>query len=69
MKLSDMEIIQAFTDAIGGVAIALSRQLDSAQLVDDLNALGEEAEIAGKGPTAGLVYEIARTVESRAARK
>lgn len=65
MKLTNEEILQAFTDAIGGLAVALGRQIDPARLATDLRTLADEAERAGMGPSAGLLDEIARTVEVR----
>jgi len=65
MNLSNEEILQAFTDAIGGLAVALGRQIDPARLATDLRTLADEAELAGMGPSAGLLDEIARTVEVR----
>ena len=65
MKLTNEEILQAFTDAIGGLAVALGRQIDPKKLAADLRTLADEAERVGTGPSAGLLDEIARTVEVR----
>lgn len=65
MKLTNEEVMQAFTDAIGGLAVALGRQIDPQKLASDLRTLADEAEHAGMGPSAGLLDEIARTVEVR----
>ncbi|MBK5915133.1 hypothetical protein CCR84_12540 [Rhodocyclus purpureus] len=65
MKLTDQEAIQAITDALGGLAIALGEQVDPARLAADLRRLADEAEQRGQGPSAGLLDEIARTVEAR----
>lgn len=65
MNLSNEEILQAFTDAIGGLAVALGRQIDPKKLAVDLRTLADEAERVGMGPSAGLIDEIARTVEVR----
>ncbi len=65
LKLSNEEILQAFTDAIGGLAVALGRQIDPKKLAEDLRTLADEAERAGMGPSAGLIDEVARTVEVR----
>lgn len=65
MKLTNEEILQAFTDAIGGLAVALGKQIDPAKLAEDLRTLANEADRAGMGPSAGLLDEIARTVEVR----
>jgi galactitol-specific phosphotransferase system IIB component len=65
LKLTNEEILQAFTDAIGGLAVALGRQIDPKKLAADLRTLADEAERVGTGPSAGLLDEIARTVEVR----
>lgn len=65
MKLTNEEVLQAFTDAIGGLAVALAKQVDAAQLVTDLRKLADDADKLGMGPSAGLLDEIARTVEQR----
>lgn len=65
MKLTDQEAIQAITDALGGLAIALGKQVDATKLANDLRTLADEAERAGMGPSAGLIDEVARTVEVR----
>ena len=65
LKLTNEEILQAFTDAIGGLAVALGRQIDPKKLAADLRTLADEAERAGMGPSAGLLDEIARTIEVR----
>lgn len=65
MKLTNEEILQAFTDAIGGLAVALGRQIDPKKLAADLRTLADEAERVGTGPSAGLIDEVARTVELR----
>lgn len=65
LKLTNEEVMQAFTDALGGMAIALGKQLDPAKLASDLRAFADEADSAGKGPSAGLLDEIARTIEVR----
>lgn len=65
MKLTDQELIQAFTDAISAVAVALSNQIDANRLTSDLTALAKETESRGHGPSAGLIQEIAATIASR----
>lgn len=65
MKLTNEEILQAFTDAIGGLAVALGRQIDPKKLAEDLRTLADEAERVGMGPSAGLIDEVARAVELR----
>lgn len=65
MKLTNEEVLQAFTDAIGGLAVALGKQVDPAKLAEDLRKLANDADRLGEGPSAGLLDEIARTVELR----
>ena len=65
MKLTNEEILQAFTDAIGGLALALGKQVDPAKLAADLRTIADEADRAGMGPSAGLIDEVARTIEVR----
>lgn len=65
LKLTNEEVMQAFTDALGGLAMALGKQIDPAKLASDLRAFADEADRAGKGPSAGLIDEIARTIEVR----
>lgn len=65
LKLNNEEVLQAFTDAIGGLALALAKQIDAAKLAADLRTLANDADKLGMGPSAGLLDEIARTVEVR----
>lgn len=65
MKLNNEEVLQAFTDAIGGLALALAKQMDATKLAADLRTLANDAETLGHGPSAGLLDEVARTVEVR----
>ena len=65
LKLNNEEVLQAFTDAIGGLALALAKQIDAAKLAADLRTLANDAEKLGHGPSAGLLDEVARTVEVR----
>lgn len=69
LELSNEETLQAFTDAIGGLAVALGKQVDPVKLVEDLRTLANDADRLGQGPSAGLLDEIARTVELRCVRK
>ena len=41
LKLTNEEILQAFTDAIGGLAVALGRQIDPKKLAGDLRTLAD----------------------------
>lgn len=65
LKLTNEEVMQAFTDALCGMAVALGKQIDPAKLASDLKAFANEADSAGKGPSAGLIDEMVRTIEVR----
>ena len=65
MKLTDQDTIQAITDALGGLALAMGKQVDPAKLANDLRNFAHEAELAGQHTSAGLISEMARTVEVR----
>lgn len=64
-KLTDSEMIQAYTDALGAIVTAVGWQLDAIRLYADLQALANAAEHAGHGPSAGLIDALARTVRVR----
>lgn len=59
------EEMQAYTDALGAIVTALAMQLDPVRLVADFRLLADIADRAGHGPSAGLIDELARTVENR----
>lgn len=65
MELTNEDVLQAVTDALGGLALALGKQVDAAKLAADLRKLADDAERLGQGPSAGLLDEMARTVEVR----
>lgn len=65
LELTNEEILQAFTDAIGGLAVALGKQVDAGRLAADLRKLADETKQLGHGPSAGLLDEVARTIEVR----
>jgi len=63
-KLTDQDILQGITDALGSIAVAVARQIDADQFVTDLNAIALELDQSqGHGPSAGLLDEIARHVQ------
>lgn len=64
IKLTREEEMQAYSDALAGLAIAISRQLDAASLSTELKRLADISEARGKGPSAGLMDELARTIDS-----
>lgn len=59
------EEMQAYLDALGAIATAIAWQIDPLRFASDLKALANVAEDAGHGPSAGLIDELARTVEIR----
>lgn len=65
MKLTREEELQAYTDALGALVTAVAWQLDPIRLLADLKVLANVADKAGHGPSAGLIDELARTVEVR----
>lgn len=66
MELTREEELQAYSDALGAIVICLARQLDSSQLIADLKQMADIAAKRGKGPSAGLIDELARTVSAYA---
>lgn len=62
-KLTRDEELQAYTDAIGALALAMAWQLDTARLIADLRTLANQADRAGHGPSAGLIDHIVQKIE------
>ena len=63
MPLSHEQEMQAITDALGVVVIAISRQIDSSRLIADLRLFADKYEAAGIGPSAGLIGALIRGLE------
>lgn len=63
-KLTRDEELQAYTDAIGALALAMAWQLDPIRLVADLRALANRADQAGHGPLAGLIDHLVHKIEA-----
>ena len=59
------EEMQAYIDTLGALATAIAWQIDPVRFAGDLQAIAHAAEDAGHGPSAGLIDELARTVEIR----
>ena len=59
------EEMQAITNALGAVVAAVARQVDAARLIADLRVAADQYALDGKGPSAGLLDELVRNVESR----
>lgn len=64
-ELSREEEMQAYTDTLGAIAIAISRQVNAKTFSQDLKQLAEIAAKRGNGPSAGLLDEIARIIDSK----
>ncbi|HCB12132.1 MAG TPA: hypothetical protein DEP36_00975 [Gammaproteobacteria bacterium] len=62
--LTNDEIIQAYTDILGALVLAIGRQLDPARLRADLQLLANAYAQTGSGPTAGLLDELIRHVDT-----
>lgn len=62
-RLTDNEMLQAYTDALRAVATAVAWQVDPVRFYADL------ADKAGHGPSAGLIDDLANTVAVRVLRK
>ena len=63
-RLTRDEELQAYTDAIGALALAMAWQLDPVRLTADLRALAHQADRAGHGPSAGLIDHIVQKIEA-----
>jgi len=68
-RLTDNEMLQAYTDALRAIVTAVAWQVDPVRFYADLQALADLADKAGHGPSAGLIDELARTVAIRVLRK
>lgn len=64
-KLTDAEVLQAFTDTMGAIVTAIGEQVDPIRLHATLQAIADQTERAGHGPSAGLIDEMARVVRDR----
>jgi hypothetical protein len=65
MELTREQEMQAYTDALGAIVTAVAWQVDPIRLLADLKLLAGISAKAGNGPSAGLIDELARTVERR----
>ena len=68
-RIKDEQILQAYTSAMGTLAVALCRQLDAGQILADLRAQADLADRAGHRPAAGLIDELVRAVEINVLKK
>lgn len=68
-ELTRDEEMQAYTDTLGAIAIAISRQVDAGRFSADLKQLADLAAKRGNGPSAGLLDELARCIDATVLRK
>lgn len=64
-ELTREEEMQAYTDTLGAIAIAISMQVDARKFSSDLKHLANVAAERGNGPSAGLLDEIARYIDTK----
>lgn len=62
-ELTREEEMQAYSDTLAALVIAIARQLDASRLSTDLKYLANQAENRGNGPSSGLLDELARTID------
>lgn len=61
----DTRILEAYTDALRALVTALGWQIDPVRLHADLQKIAGVTRRNGAGASAGLIDELARTVETR----
>lgn len=59
------QIFEAYADALKALVTALGWQIDPVRLHADLKAIASVTRKEGHGASAGLIDELARTVEVR----
>jgi hypothetical protein len=62
---TDAQILEAYTDALKALVTALGWQIDPVRLHADLQSIAGVARKDGHGASAGLIDELARTIETR----
>lgn len=62
---TDAQVLEAYTDALKALVTALGWQIDPVRLHADLQSMAGVARKDGHGASAGLIDELARTVETR----
>ncbi|SOD41703.1 hypothetical protein [Nitrosovibrio sp. Nv4] len=62
---TDTQIPDAYTDALKAIVTALGWQIDPVRLHADLQAIANVTRRGGHGASAGLIDELAHTVEAR----
>lgn len=63
--LVDTQILEAYADALKALVTALGWQIDPVRLHADLQTIASVTRRDGLGASAGLIDELARTVEVR----
>lgn len=61
----DIQVLEAYTDALRALVTALGWQIDPVRLHADLQTMASVTRRNGQGASAGLIDELARTVETR----
>lgn len=61
----DIQVLEAYTDALRALVTALGWQIDPVRLHADLQTMASVTRRDGHGASAGLIDELARTVETR----
>ena len=61
----DSQVLEAYTDALRALVTALGWQIDPVRLHADLQTMASVTRRNGHGTSAGLIDELARTVEVR----
>ena len=62
---TDTQVLEAYTDALRALVTALGWQIDPVRLHADLQSIARVTRKDGHGASAGLIDELARTVETR----
>lgn len=62
---ADVQVLEAYTDALKALVTALGWQIDPVRLHADLQSIAGVVRKDGQGASAGLIDELARTVETR----
>jgi hypothetical protein len=63
--LQDTHVLEAHTDALRALVTALGWQIDPVRLHADLQAMASITRRNGRSASAGLIDELAHTVETR----
>jgi hypothetical protein len=62
---TDSPVLEAYADALKALVTALGWQIDPVRLHADLQTIASVTRKNGQGASAGLIDELARTVEAR----